>query len=64
MTPSGSYVTCADVRFVWCAQHVSQCELLPRGEGPSPDIRVGTQLKTRLNSNPEVHEREPAGASL
>ena len=27
------------------AQHVAQCEVLPRGEGPSPDVRVNTQLR-------------------
>ncbi len=27
------------------AQHVAQCEVLPRGEGPSPDARVNTQLR-------------------
>jgi hypothetical protein len=26
-------------------QHVAQCEVLPRGDGPSPDERVGTQLR-------------------
>jgi chorismate synthase len=24
--------------------HIAQCEVLPRGDGPSPDERVGTQL--------------------
>jgi len=28
-----------------CSQHVAQCEVLPRGEGPSPDARVNTQLR-------------------
>ena len=26
-------------------QHVAQCEVLPRGEGPSPDERVRSQLE-------------------
>lgn len=47
-------------------RHVAQCELLPRGEGPSPDIRVGTELRTQLHeaASPQEHELEAAGASL
>lgn len=59
-------VKCAEAHLVWCVQHVAQCELLPRGEGPSPDIRVGTQLNTRIHGEPssQTHELEHAGASL
>ena len=35
----------AVLSLVCDAQHVAQCEVLPRGEGPSPDIRVNTQLR-------------------
>lgn len=51
---------------LWYVQHVAQCELLPRGEGPSPDIRVGNELKTQLHEDciTQTHELEPAAAAL